>query len=444
MSGMGKILVAEDKQSMREMLVLALEAAGYEVRAAADGDEALSMLRNQPCDLVLSDLRMPTVDGMELLRRTRELHSPPAFIMITAHGSIRDAVAAKDLGAVDFIEKPFDIEELEFKVAEAIGTHAPMGAGVSPLDGVVGNSAQMLEAADILRRVADASLPVLFAGEPGSGRRHLAQALHKASSRAKSPFLSVACSAPQCGSADAEIFGAEKGTLNGNPEAILGRIEQAAGGTLLLEDVDALPMSAQHRLLRCLQEKAVERFGGSRAIPCEARILATTRHRLEDLVRDGKFRDDLMYRLNSVTISVPPLRERKDDLGALIRHFAAASGTKHGSKVTFSPRAETILREYTWPGNVAELHGVVERCVVIAAGDMVTEAELPENIRKSVAGGGDAGLTSEIDRIERQRIFDALEKHQWNQTHAARDLNIGRTSLQYKMTKHGLKKPGSA
>jgi len=441
MSSMGRILVAEDKDSVREMLVMALQSAGYEVAESADGGAAFTRLQAEPYDLVLSDLRMPVMDGMELLRKSRQLRSPPAFIMVTAHGSIREAVEAKNLGAVDFIEKPFDLEELEYKVAEAIGSHAPIGSGVMPLDGVVGSSPQMLEAADIIRRVADASLPVLFAGETGSGRRTLAHALHRSGTRADKPFLSVSCAAPESGNADAEIFGAEKGALTAHPNGMVGRLEMAGAGTLLLEDVDALPPSAQHRLLRCIQEKAVERFGGSRAVPCEARILLTTRAPIGDLAREGKFREDLYYRISGVTVTVPPLRERREDVPSLMVHFLQKSAAG-GRAPKLSPRADSILREYHWPGNVAELQSVVERCAAIANGDMVTEAELPANIRQSVSGGGgEAGLMDKLEAKERQEILDALVKHHWNQTHTARAIGMNRTSLQYKMQKHGLSKP---
>lgn len=442
MSGMGRILVAEDKDSVREMLVMALQSAGYDVAESADGGAALTRLEAEPYDLVLSDLRMPVMDGMELLKRTRQLRSPPAFIMVTAHGSIREAVAAKNLGAVDFIEKPFDLEELEYKVAEAIGSHAPIGSGVAPLDGVIGGSPQMLEAADMVRRLADASLPVLFAGETGSGRRTLAHALHLAGCRADKPFLAVSCAAPDNGNADAEIFGAEKGALPGHPDGVSGKIEAAAQGTLVLEDVESLPSSAQHRLLRCIQEKAVERFGGNRAVPCEARLLLTTRANLHEQVRQGKFREDLFYRIQGVTVTVPPLRERREDIPALARHFLAKSAGTGRRTPTLSPRAETILREYRWPGNVAELQSVIERCAAIANGDMITEAELPANIRQAVAGGGESGLAGEVESLERQMILDALTKHNWNQTHAAAALKMNRTSLQYKMQKHRLSKPG--
>jgi DNA-binding NtrC family response regulator len=219
-------------------------------------------------------------------------------------------------------------------------------------------------------------------------------------------------------------------------------MEVAEQGTILLEDVDALPPSAQHRLLRCIQEKAVERFGGSRAMPCEARILLTTRMPLADLAREGRFREDLFYRIQGVTVSVPPLRERREDVSALIKHFLTQGTGEGGRAPTLSPRADTILREYRWPGNVAELQSAIERRAAIANGDMVTEAELPANIRQSVTGGGESGLMDQVESVERQMVLDALMKHGWNQTHAAAALKMGRTSLQYKMQKHKLVKPG--
>jgi DNA-binding NtrC family response regulator len=434
---MGTVLIVDDKDSVRESLTSALEAAGYTAVASPDGADALAKLRARRFDLVVSDLKMPKMDGMELLRASRELHAPPAFIMITAHGAIRDAVEAKDLGAFDFIEKPFDLEELEYKSAKAIGTNAPIGAGASPIKGVVGASPALLEACDVISRVADAQLPVLFTGESGTGRRHLSAALHNISPRADKPLVTISCAGDDShgtGGAEALLFGTGHGAGR-----VKGALESASGGSVLLVDVDALPAQAQYRLLRALEQKSFEPGPGAKPVALSARVLATTSKDLHRLAADEKFRDDLNYRLSAVTVNCPPLREMRESIPALVAHFLAASNTEQGRKATFTPRAATLLREYVWPGNVRELASVVDRCVAIAAGGMVTEAELPENVRRGTAAG--ANLTSEVEGVERAKLLEALEKACWNQTHAAHTLGIGRTSLQYKMQKHGLRKP---
>ncbi|MCA8939144.1 MAG: sigma-54-dependent Fis family transcriptional regulator [Planctomycetes bacterium] len=430
---MGKVLVAEDNASMRDVLVMALEASGYEVSAAENGEEALARLKGEPFDLVVSDLKMPKLDGMGLLRASREVRQPPAFIMITAHGSIAEAVEATNLGAVDFIEKPFDLEKLEFIVAEAIGAHAPVGSGASPLEGVIGSSAALLEAADIIQRVADSQLPVLIVGETGTGKQVHARALHEIGSR-KGEFVRLDCERSANEPLESLLFGVDgKGG-----EA--GALEKARDGTLFLDAVDRLPLGLQSRLLRYLQDKCFEREGGTKSLTSNARVVAATDRDLHALVQAQAFREDLYYSINAVTVSLPSLRDHMEDFASLLAYFTERANREHNRHVAFSPRAETVLRAYDWPGNVLELKNVVERCVVIAAGDVVSESEIPEHVRNPLARGSRASLSNEMEDIEKRRLVDALEKHQWNQTRAARALRIGRTSLQYKMKKYGLTK----
>jgi two-component system response regulator AtoC len=433
---MGRILIAEDQQDLRELLAMSLRDRGYAVTEAADGEEALTLLRSEPHELVLSDLRMPRMDGMSLLRETRKLKVTPAFIMITAHGSIPDAVEAMHHGAFDFVEKGCDPEELEMKVAQALGTHAPLGSGASPLEGVVGSTPQMLELADLVDRLCDKSLPVLLRGEAGSGRRHVARALHGLSDRAELPFITYSC-AGNPSAAEAEIFGRE----SVGAEPVRGAIEEAGAGVLLLEDVAALPQSAQYRLYRLLTDRTVERVGGTRGVPVEARVIATALPDIEEACKAERFRKDLYYRLATATIPVPTLRERRDDIPALVRHFAELATAESGRKADFSPRCISLLTQYQWPGNVAELASVISACVSRSVGGFIEEKDLPANLRESITGGG--GLAAEIEDHERSRVLEALTKHDWNQTHAAKHLGVSRTSLQYKMQKYSLKKPGS-
>lgn len=431
---MGRILIAEDQQDLRELLAMSLRDCGYSVTEAADGDQALTILRSEPHELVLSDLRMPRMDGMTLLRETRKLKATPAFIMITAHGSISDAVEAMQHGAFDFVEKGCDPEELEMKVAQALGTHAPLGAGASPLEGVIGTTPQMLELADLVERYCDMSLPVLLLGEPGTGRRHVARALHALSERASLPFVTYSCAANPA-TAEADLFGREEPGGKIHP----GRIEEAGSGILLLEDIASLPVSAQHRLYRLFNDRSVERVGGTRGITLEARVICTATPELEEARKAKRFRDDLFFKLATATVHIPTLRERKEDIPALIRHFATAATAESGRRAEFSPRCISLLTQYHWPGNVAELASTVSATVSRAVGGFIEEKDLPQKLRDALSGGG--GLAAEIEDHERSRVLEALQRHDWNQTHASKALGISRTSLQYKMQKYSLKKP---
>lgn len=438
--GMGRILVAEDYEDMRENLIAALEDREYEVEGAADGQEALGMLKESSFDLVLSDLRMPNMDGLELLRETRKLSRPPAFIMITAHGSIPDAVEAMNLGAVDFVEKPFNLDELEYKVANAIGTHAPVGAGESPLEGVIGQTPQMLEIAAYVRSVAESDLPILLKGEAGTGKHRIAHAIHDLSGRAEGEFAAYDCSTPGRFGLEADLFGYEKGAFPEAKARATGVFEESNGGTVFLDAIDALTPPAQFRLMRYLEDKAFEREGGNRMVESDVRIIGATTKELTEMVKDGAFREDLFYKI-TVKAEVPPLRERMDDLPALIDHFLDAANKEHEREVELSPRVRKLLADYHWPGNVAEVESVISRSVAIAAGDTLTEAELPDEVRNP-RERGEGSLTESVESYERDKIQRALERHGWNQTHAAAALKIGRTALQYKMQKYNLKKPG--
>ena len=441
MATMGNVLVVEDKSSMREMLVMALDQANYCVDQAADGEEGMNSLKSKNYDLVVSDLKMPKMDGLELLKASRELHQPPAFIMITAHGSIPDAVEAINLGAFDFIEKPFELEELEFKAAEAIGAQAPLGSGQGELPGLIGKSAQMAEVADISSRVSGANLPVLITGDTGTGKEKLARIVHDLSQRAEKPFLMVNC-ADKSTNLESALFGHEKDAFKEAGEAKVGALEEASGGTVFIDDFESLSSGAQHRLLQFLQNKSFERMGGSTSIEPDVRIVAATKKNLAENVATGALREDLYYRIKGVTIHLPPLRERGSDLQALVDHFLEQANKEHDREITFSPRVVKLMADYPWPGNVRELASVIDRCVVMAAGDTVVESELPEEVRnpdKLKSNGGN--LTGDLESIERDRLLNTLEKHDWNQTRSAKTLGIGRTALQYKMQKYGLKKP---
>ncbi|MCL4731409.1 MAG: sigma-54 dependent transcriptional regulator [Planctomycetes bacterium] len=442
MSDKPHVLVVDDKASMRDMLAMALMAKGMAVTQAENGEAALKQARATRFDAIVSDLKMPRLDGMGLLRELAKGGEPPPFIMITAHGSVRDAVEAMSLGAADFMEKPFDLAELEFKVERAIaeGRNTPSAGG--PLPGVVGNAPQLAEVADIVRRAAQSTVPVLVLGESGTGKELVARAVHGLSGRARGPFVAVNAGALAQGVLESELFGHEKGAFTGADAQRKGRFETADGGTLFLDELGEIPAGTQVKLLRVLQDKVIERVGGSQPIRVDVRLVCATNRNLRQMVKEGRFREDLYYRVNVVTVTLPPLRERVGDLGALVQHFLG----RENSRLKFPAEIMGILERYHWPGNVRELENVVRRCVALARGDSVARGDLPPELLEAgdLPPGEEPpkGLVGDLERIERNALVTALEETGWNISRAARVLGVGRTALQYKMKKYGISKPG--
>ncbi len=437
-----RVLVVDDKASMRDMLSMALSARGMEVQQAADGQKALEMARENTYQVIVSDLKMPRLDGLGLLRALSEQGEPPPFIMITAHGSVRDAVEAMSLGAADFMEKPFDLAELEFKVERAIeeaaGSGAPDGRA---LPGMIGDSPQLREVADIVTRAARSTVPVLVLGESGTGKELVARAVHELSERKGKPFVAVHAGALSQGVLESELFGHEKGAFTGADQQRKGRFETADGGTLFLDELGEIPPGVQVKLLRVLQDKSFERVGGSQPLRSDVRLVCATNRNLREMVREGSFREDLFYRVNVVTVTLPPLRERAGDIPALVAHFVEKEG--RGIKVPDEVMAR--LQHFHWPGNVRELDNVIRRGVALAKGDTLQVEDLPPEILQAtrLPPGETApqGLVGELERHERNSLLNALEDTGWNVSRAARVLGVGRTALQYKMKKYGLRKP---
>ncbi|MBK8205468.1 MAG: sigma-54-dependent Fis family transcriptional regulator [Planctomycetes bacterium] len=439
-----KVLVVDDKASMRDMLAMALSARGMDVTQAPDGQKALELAGATGFDAIVSDLRMPKLDGMGLLKALGARGEPPPFIMITAHGSVKDAVEAMSLGAADFIEKPFDLSELEFKVERAIeeGKHAepsrPPGAQVLP--GMIGTAPQLAEVADIVGRAARSTVPVLILGESGTGKELVAHAVHQLSTRKDKPFIAVHAGALAPGVLESELFGHEKGAFTGADAQRKGRFESADGGTLFLDELGEIPPSVQVKLLRVLQDKTFERVGGSQQLRSDVRLVCATNRNLREMVREGTFREDLFYRVNVVTVTLPPMRERAGDLPALVHHFMKSEN----SQLAVPDETMARLQHYHWPGNVRELENVIRRCVALARGDAIKPEDLPPEILQATRlPPGEAapqGLVGDLERHERNALMNALEDTGWNVSRAARILGVGRTALQYKMKKYGLKK----
>jgi DNA-binding NtrC family response regulator len=431
---------------MRDMLAMALSARGMDVQQAPDGQKGLELARAAAFDAIVSDLKMPKLDGLGLLRALGDKGEPPPFIMITAHGSVRDAVEAMSLGAADFIEKPFDLAELEFKVERAIeeaaGRPITPPAGGHLLPGLVGSAPQLAEVADIVTRAARSTVPVLVLGESGTGKELVARAVHELSSRKDGAFLAVHAGALAQGVLESELFGHEKGAFTGADQQRKGRFETADGGTLFLDELGEIPPSVQVKLLRVLQDKTFERVGGSQPVRSDVRLVCATNRNLREMVREGTFREDLFYRVNVVTVTLPPLRERAGDIPALVQHFLA----REGSKLIVPEDVMARLQHYHWPGNVRELDNLIRRCVALARGDELRVEDLPAEIisatRLPPGEQPPQGLVGDLERHERNALMNALEDTGWNVSRAARILGVGRTALQYKMKKYGLRKPG--
>jgi nitrogen regulation protein NR(I) len=459
-----QILVAEDEANLRRVIAAMLTRDGYEVHTAEDGAQAVTLLGQHHIDAVITDLRMPKIDGMTLLKHVVKEYDHLPVIMITAHGSVDTAVEALKTGAFDYITKPFEREELRAVVAKAVKTGDLQGAEVH-LKGaepgryrIIGQSTSMAEVYAILEKVADTPSTVLLTGESGTGKELIATALHENSSRRDRPFIRVNCAAIPKDLIEAELFGYEKGAFTGAVTSKPGRFELAHGGTLFLDEIGEIPVEMQVKLLRALQESEFERIGGIKTLKVDVRLIAATNRDLRRAIEEGGFREDLFYRINVVHIHLPPLRERTGDIPLLIDHFVRRFNEKLGKKMEgISPEAEAILVSYAWPGNIRELENVIERCALFCEGERIGEADLPPDVRHEtepqMAAAAAAAAIEELaentslkekvreaaERVERELIVRALKQTGHNVTHAARLLKISRKSLQMKMKDLGLR-----
>ncbi|MDF1535365.1 MAG: sigma-54 dependent transcriptional regulator [bacterium] len=450
-----KVLIVDDEPGMRSLLTRVMEKEGYQSRAVADGAEALKSIQGGEWDLVIADIDMPVMDGIELLKRLRDTVPRLPVIMITAYATVESAVQAMKSGAFDYITKPFAMDELKIVVAKAferqrlIDERDMLLAQIRDrydLKGIVGVSRRMRDVVDMALSVAPSRASVLIEGETGTGKELVARAIHDHSDRSDRPFVVVNCGALAEGVLESELFGHERGAFSGAIASRKGRFELADGGTLFIDEVGELPQQAQVKLLRFLQNHEFERVGGATVLRSDARIVAATNRDLKTMVREGKFRDDLFYRLNVVHIQVPPLRERREDVEHLARHFLDKYCGQMNKKLgELPPEVLNALGAYDWEGNVRELENVMERAVVLCKGDAVTLRDLPEEVRGE-KGSGEAvtvpigTLTEILESMERQILVRTLERNGGSQTGTARDLGIKRTTLRYKMGKYGLLK----
>ena len=450
------ILVVEDDSAHRSMLKTLLGSWGFTIVEAGDGEEALALVQDNPFDAVLSDVRMAHVDGISTLRGILACNPALPVVLMTAYSSVENAVAALRLGAADYLLKPLDFNLLRNTLERCI-EHARLGienrelrrqlaeaqSGAKNGNDMLGHSASMQELAKTIATVAPSEATVLITGESGTGKELVATALHHQSARAGHPLVVVNCAALSEHLLESELFGHEKGAFTGADKRREGRFVQANGGTLFLDEIGEMPLAVQAKLLRALQQGEVQRVGSDVPLTVDVRVLAATNRNLADEVAAKRFRQDLYFRLNVITLEVPPLRQRRDDIPLLAAHFLQMFAERnHKSIRGFAPRALDTLRLYDWPGNVRELENTVERAVILATGDLVTEEQLPPALRETVANmAGDTVLAmpdgeNTLEAIERRAIAQALEATGNNKSEAARRLGITRATLHNKLQKY--------
>ncbi len=445
------ILVVDDDSSLRRVMKMQLEEAGYQVSLASDGGAAWLMLQDMQPQLIITDLRMPTT-GLELLDRIGKAGMQTTVIVVTAFGTIETAVEAMRMGAYDYVTKPLDFEALVLVVHRAMERQnliEEVHSLRSALDrrygfkGIVGQSKGLLRVLDQAARVAQHDATVLILGETGTGKELVARAIHQSSRRSSGPFIAVNCGAIPADLVESELFGYMRGAFTGAVTNKSGRIESADGGTLFLDEIGELPLEAQVKLLRVLQESEITKLGASTSTKVDVRVIAATHRNLTAMIEDGTFREDLYYRLAVVPLTLPPLRERREDIPELIDVLFQQAKERHGLlDVRLSPAVHQRLISYRWPGNVRQLENVLERMLLLSPTEMITLADLPEELLPSSANL--TGLWSDLpeggislEAIERELIGRALEKFAGNQTQAARYLDISRRTLIYRMEKHG-------
>ena len=446
-----RILVVEDEEDQRVLVAGILRASGHQVDEAEHGQAALNALSQRSYDLVLSDWKMPGVDGMQVLQHLREHHPATAFIMVTAYGSISNAVEAIRAGADDYLSKPYQRESLLLAIEKAHQSRKlvdenrrlaeELGAREQLVD-LIGSSPSMQKLFRRVEKVAGTDVTVLLTGESGTGKELTARALHALSKRAKHPFVAVNCAAIPEGLMEAEFFGAERGAYTGADKTRGGKFEAAHEGTLFLDEIGELPSNIQPKLLRAIQEGVVTRVGSTREVRVNVRIIAATNRDLKQEVAEGRFREDLFYRLNVVPVSLPPLRDRREDIPRLVQFFIQRTNKQYGLDFpSFPPAILKRLINYAWPGNVRELANVIERLILLADEGRVSEEDLPAEMTQSGQGSGAFQVPPEgfsWEAHEQDCLKQALELSAGNRARAARLLDLPYKAFLYRLEKHDL------
>jgi two-component system NtrC family response regulator len=450
-----KILVIDDDESLRRVLEYNLAQEGYAVLTAASGEDGLELLKKERADVVVTDVRMAGMDGLQVLEGVHKLDPNIQVIILTAFGTIEMAVEAMKAGAFHYISKPFNRDELRLTIKKALQLKDLERENVTlrqelqariGLDSLIAESPQMKAILEMLGRVAPTETTVLILGESGTGKELIARAIHANSPRASGPFMAVNCAAIPEHLLESELFGHVKGAFTGAIRDRVGKFEAAEGGTIFLDEIGEMRPELQVKILRCLEERTLERVGDNRPIRVDVRILAATNKDLTKAIQAGEFREDLYYRLNVVPLSIPPLRERRGDIRPLAQHFLKRLGAS--PRLTIAPDAFRAMETHEWPGNVRELENALERAMIFHRGDVITVTDLPEAIRTPRSREAaalpvslpEAGLS--LEEVEKELILRALQKHDWNQSRAARYLGITRHTLLYRMEKHAILRPG--
>ncbi len=447
-----KILIVDDEGEMRIALNAALKRGGYQLETAENGRQALDKFEEDHFDLVVTDIRMPKMTGLQLLHEVKKRSPQTLVIVMTAYGDIDNAVEIMKAGAFDYLLKPFSADVLQSTVARAFIAHPPAARPTSAAKepppskekNIVTLNAEMQKLLQFVEKIAYSKSTVLISGETGSGKEMFARFIHQSSPRSASPFLAVNCAALPEGLLETELFGHEKGAFTGAVSSKEGKFEMANGGTLLLDEVTEMSLSLQAKLLRALQEHEVDKVGGREPIPVDVRVVATSNRDIKKMVRENKFREDLYYRLNVIPVKIPPLRERPEDVPALAEYFLERQCRENGKTIQ-SISGDTLkgLKKYQWPGNVRELENVIERATLICQGEQLMPSDLfmdDEDLHAGSAGGeGQAKLRGTIYDVEKELILQTLDEVDGNKTRAAEQLGISIRTLRNKLNEYKLK-----
>lgn len=451
------ILIVDDEDAQRSVLKGYLEKKGYRVFSASSGNEGIKTVQNNIIDIILSDFKMPDKTGLEVLEEVKKINPEISFVILTAYGTIENAVKAMRLGAFDYISKPVDLDELDLMIERIIENRNLKSENQIlknqlkekfKIDSFISQSPKMEEVLSVASRAADSRATVLITGESGTGKEVLAKSIHYVSSRKDKPFVAVNIPALPETLLESELFGHEKGAFTGAEKSKKGRFELAHEGTIFLDEIGDIPINLQVKLLRVLQEHQIEKLGSTDTVNIDVRIIAATHQNLEQKIKDGSFREDLFYRLNIVSLNIPPLRERKEDILPLIEHFIEKYSKENGREnLSLSKETVDTLIKYNFPGNVRELENIIERAVVLSRGNTITVNDLPNVVKgfkaeKEIPANEETTLIEQVEELEKKLIFDALTKSNGNQSQAGRLLGLTERNLRYKMQKYGIKKFG--
>lgn len=450
MDNTARILFVDDEESQRKAVGGFLEKKGFYVKTCSDGGAALETIKNEPWDIILSDLKMPGMNGIDLLRQAKQLVPDLVFILFTAYGTVEGAVEAMKLGAFDFVTKPVDLDVLEIMINKALENRRLLAENKrlreliessGRAEGIISESPRMEEVINLVARTASSSATVLITGDSGTGKERIARAIHYGSQRADKPMITVNCAAIPETLLEAELFGHEKGAFTGAHMARKGKIEAAQGGTLFIDEIGDMPMSLQPKLLRFLQEGTIEKLGSAETRKLDIRVIAATHRDLRQMVEKGGFREDLFFRLSVINIDIPPLRDRKQDILPLAEHFIKIYSEKNSKHVAgLSREAKDLVLKYSYPGNVRELENAIEAAVVLSRGEAIEADDLPANFGSNRTGAKTSGqsLPELLEAYEKSQVMESLKKSGGNKSEAARKLGISEKNIRDRLKKWGL------